>query len=45
MREIRHRDGDAPIYSRKGSARPVGLLVASAALVVIVGWAVWKAMT
>ncbi len=44
MREIRHRNGNAPIYSRKASTRPVGLLVASAALVVIVGWAAWKAM-
>ncbi len=43
MREIRHRDGDAPIYSRKAPARPVGLLLAGAALVVILGWAAWKA--
>ena len=44
MREIRHRDGDAPIYSRKEKAKPVGLLVAGAALVVIVAWATWKAL-
>jgi hypothetical protein len=45
MWEIRHNNGEAPIYSRKASARPVGLLVAGAALAVIVAWAVWKALT
>jgi len=44
MREIRHRNGDAPIHARKPSAKPIGLLVASAALIVIVGWAAWKAL-
>ena len=45
MREIRHNNGEAPIYSRKTATRPVGLLLAGAALVVIVAWAVWKALT
>jgi hypothetical protein len=44
MPEIRHRDGDEPIYSRKDPTRPVGLLAAGAALVLIVGWAAWKAL-
>jgi hypothetical protein len=44
MREIRHRDGDAPIYSRKAATKPVGLFVAGVALLVIVGWAAWKAL-
>ena len=44
MREIRHNNGEAPIYPRKAVTRPVGLLLAGAALVVIVAWAVWKAL-
>jgi hypothetical protein len=45
MREIRHNNGEAPITSRKTATRPVGLLLAGAALIVIVAWAVWKALT
>ena len=45
MREIRHNNGEAPIHARKAATRPVGLLVAGAALVVIVAWAIWKALT
>jgi len=36
--------GDAPIHSRKASAKPTGLLMAGAALIVIVGWAIWKVL-
>jgi len=45
MREIRHGNGEAPIRSRKAATRPVGLLLAGAALVVIVAWEVWKLLT
>ena len=45
MREIRHGDGEAPIYSRKARARPLGRLPAGATLVVIVAWAVWMSLT
>ena len=45
MREIRHNNGEAPIYSRKTAKQPVGNLLAGAALVVIVAWAVWKVLT
>jgi len=45
MREIRHNNGEAPIHARKTATRPVGLLLAGAALVVIVAWAAWKVLT
>jgi hypothetical protein len=44
MRDIRHNRGEAPIHAREAPARPVGLLLAGTALVVIIGWAVWKAL-
>jgi hypothetical protein len=40
MREIRHNNGEAQSTRAKASTSPVGLLVAGAALVVIVAWAV-----
>jgi len=45
MREIRHNNAEAPIHPRKAPARPIGLLLAGAALIFIVGWAAWKALS